>query len=190
MGDVNYFFIFILAFGAISARAANENLLSNTLTIKEDNTRAAVKDDHKSAAANRNEKNKFEELFIWKLSDDLKLTVVEEKKFSEFIRDLNDKKTQINNEIDVTVQDIAKAINSKNQNKNRDIEKLLTQYRKNIKNYNDLSLKELDGVQKIVGQERTAQYLVFKSDLTNKLKQLLSPTEKNSNLPPPKVIQE
>lgn len=145
----------------------------------------------KTDKQSKNEKNKFEELLIWKLSDDLKLTVGEEKKFSQWMRDLNHKKNEINGQIEELVQSLAE-LNSNNKNslKKNENEKLLIEYRRLLKSYNELSIKEVDNLQKIIGVEKTGQYLVFKSDLTNKLKQMLTPNEKSAPLPPPKVIQE
>lgn len=150
-------------------------------------------DTFKNDKSSKNDKNKFEELLIWKLSDDLKLTVSEEKKFSEWMRELNHKKAAINNQIESVVRSLSElSANNKISLKNNDKEydKLLIEYRRLLKSYNELSIKEVDNLQKIIGVNKTGQYLVFKSDLTNKLKQMLTPNEKTSPLPPPKVIQE
>lgn len=141
----------------------------------------------------KNDKNKFEELLIWKLSDDLKLTVSEEKKFSEWMRELNHKKAAINNQIEGVIRSLSEiSTNNKISLKNneKEYDKLLIDYRRLLKSYNELSIKEIDNLQKIIGVSKTGQYLVFKSDLTNKLKQMLTPNEKVAPLPPPKVIQE
>ncbi len=177
------------------AKAVVDRPIKETEDKKKINSESSniTNDSSKNDKQTKNEKNKFEELLIWKLSDDLKLTVGEEKKFSRWMRDLNHKKAEINGQIDEVVRSLAE-LNSNNKislkNNEKENEKLLTEYRRLLKSFNELSIKEIDNLQKIIGVEKTGQYLVFKSNLTNKLKQMLTPSEKAAPLPPPKVIQE
>jgi len=46
-----------------------------------------------------NKKNQIEDIFIWKMSDELKLSAAEEKQFSEIYRKLNQKKSNLQNEL-------------------------------------------------------------------------------------------
>ncbi|PIS10277.1 MAG: hypothetical protein COT73_10400 [Bdellovibrio sp. CG10_big_fil_rev_8_21_14_0_10_47_8] len=133
-------------------------------------------------------KNRVEELFIWKISDELKLSVPEEKSFSQLVRSLGQKRARVNEELKDVVRKLSQSQST------ADREKLLVEQKKLFKKYNDLSLEEADRVQKILGIDRTAQYFVLKSDLTNRLKNIFTSGEKTSSAPttlaPPKVIEQ
>lgn len=135
-------------------------------------------------------KNQLEDIFIWKMSDELKLTAQQEKTFTEISKDLNRKKSGINRQIQETIQ----SLNAKNQ------EPVLQKYRKLMGEYNQLSLKEFDSIKKLLGTQKFAEYLQIKNELTTKMKSILAgekngdrATEKKdaqAKLPPPKVIVE
>lgn len=132
-------------------------------------------------------KSRVEELFIWKISDEMKLSVPEEKNFSDLIRSLNQRRQATNEELQLTIKKMSETKNIKDQ------EKLLATHRKLLKQYNDLTIEETDRIEKMFGTERAARYFVLKNDLTNRLKSVLAAPEKSSSdgkLQPPKIIEE
>lgn len=134
-------------------------------------------------------RSRVEELFIWKISDEMKLSVPEEKSFSDLIRNLNQKKLKTNEELQIVLKSLAKASTRK------DKEKFLAEHRKLLKQYNDYSLEEVDRIQKIFGTDKAAQYFVLKNDLTSRLKSLLAIPEKPAapqpeKLAPPVILQD
>jgi len=122
--------------------------------------------------------NRMEDLFLWKISEELKLTVKEEKELTKLIQELNQKKTKISRNMDLLVA------NSKSTH--------LEKYRNLLTEYNQISVLELDGVKKILGPEKTMKYFFVKNELSQKIKVMLSGgSEKGKkNLPEPKVIEE
>lgn len=130
-------------------------------------------------------KNKFEELFIWKVSDELKLPTSEEKKFSDILRELNKKKSELSKKQDEMINQMA-------GKKIVDPKVSLGKYKKVLDDYNQLQTREFEELKKILGDERMAKYLVIKRDLTNKVKSLLieKGEKKEAELPAPKVIEE
>ena len=52
-------------------------------------------------------KSYLEDIFIWKVSDELKLSVREEKKFQEIQKDLNKKKSNLNKEIQSSLEKLS-----------------------------------------------------------------------------------
>lgn len=132
-------------------------------------------------------KNQLEDIFIWKMSDELKLTVHQEKTFTEVSKDLNRKKSELNRKIHEAIQNL----DAKNP------EAGLQNYRKLMNEYNQLSLKEFDSIKKLLGSKKFAEYLQIKYELTTKVKSILigekAAAEKKEpvvKLPPPKVIVE
>jgi hypothetical protein len=135
-------------------------------------------------------KSYIEDIFIWRMSDELKLSAEEEKKFTAIHKDLNKKKAELNKDI----QELMAAAPKENTESN------LKKLRQAIKSYNQISLDEFDSMKKLLGVKRFASYLQIKSELTSKVKSLLSgekpPEEKEKkeaaspNLPPPQVILE
>ena len=139
-------------------------------------------------------KNRVEELFIWKVSDELKLSVPEEKSFSKVIKTLNERRAQVNDSLQDVLRQLADSKTSKEK------EKLLSEQKRLLRSYGELSLEEAEKIQKLLGIERAAQYFVLKNDLTHRLKTaLMAPSDKASvgptpvghvKLGPPQVIEE
>ncbi len=139
---------------------------------------------------NRAKKNYLEDIFIWKISDELKLTAKEEKSFSEIIKNLNQKKTDLNRKIQTELE----ALNSKAA----DVQ--LKKYRQLLQEYNQLTITEFDSVKKIFEAQKFIQYLKLKNELTNKMKSILagehsdssksSESSSDKKLPLPRVIIE
>ncbi|MGZ3768354.1 MAG: hypothetical protein ACXVCP_03765 [Bdellovibrio sp.] len=135
-------------------------------------------------------KNQLEELLIWKMSDELKLTSVEEKKFTDILKELNKKKTDLNHSMQSSVDKMAKANSAKQK------ESELVSYRKSLQNYSRINEEEFDRLKPVLGADRMIQYLVIKQDLTNRIKTMLINPEANSkdssnkSLPQPKLIEE
>lgn len=123
----------------------------------------------------------MEELFIWKVSDELKLSVPQEKSFSKIIQTLNERRAQVNDNLQDVIRQLAESKTIKEK------EKLLTEQKRLLRSYNELSLEEAEKVQKLFGIDRTAQYFVLKNDLTNRLKTALMTSDKSSSAAPPET---
>ncbi|KYG67319.1 hypothetical protein AZI86_09995 [Bdellovibrio bacteriovorus] len=142
-----------------------------------------------SAASLAAEKrNQLEELLIWKMSDELNLSSIEEKKFAEILKNLNEEKASLNQALQSSVEAMGKASTSKTK------EAELAKYKRLTQNYGKLGEQEIDRLKPLLGVDRLVQYLNIKQDLTNKIKTLLSSENsggKNAKpLPSPKIIEE
>ncbi|KHD89844.1 MAG: hypothetical protein OM95_01940 [Bdellovibrio sp. ArHS] len=132
-------------------------------------------------------RNQLEELLIWKMSDELKLTPVEEKKFTDLVKELNRKKSDLNHEMQLSIEKMQKATTTKVK------EDELSKYRKNLQSYGRIGEEEFDKLKPLLGAERLVQYLVIKLDLTNRIKSMLTNPEAGKGgkpLPSPKLIEE
>lgn len=132
-------------------------------------------------------KNQLEELFIWKTSDELKLSTSEEKKFTDIVKSLNKRKAELNQSLHDSVDRLATLKTTKEK------ETELGKYRKVLGTYNKISEEEYDKLKPILGTERLVQYLKIKQDLTGRIKSMLANPEKEKQkpqLPPPKVTIE
>lgn len=137
-------------------------------------------------------KSQIEELFIWKVSDELKLTATEEKKFSEVFKALNQKKQSLQNQLQELLENskLTSAQESKGQSK-----KIIARYRKITQELNELAIAEIEQIHKILGETKFASYLVLKQEINLKLKNLVLGNEKTNSssskkLPPPKITEE
>jgi hypothetical protein len=139
-----------------------------------------------SFAENEKQIKKFEDLFIWKVSDELKLTHKEETLVSEIIRDINKRKQQSNIEIETLYK------NLKDETSESGRKAVFNKIRAAHKNQLGITLDELDRMNKGIGLKKLGQYLELKRDLTEKIKSIWTNSEKKSDkdLPPPKVIEE
>jgi hypothetical protein len=133
-------------------------------------------------------KNHLEDLFIWKVSEELKLSTPDEKKFSDALRALSVKKQAVSQKLD----EVSKLfLNSK---ADKDRKKYFTAYRKALLDYNNLALEELDQMKDIFGLQKLAHYMEVKIDITNKIKAVISSPDRigkdKKPLPSPKIIEE
>lgn len=130
-------------------------------------------------------KSHLEDIFIWKMSDELKLTASEEKKFTEIHRTLNKRKSELNKKIQESIINL----------KDKDNEQSLKAHKKLLQEYNQLSITEFDLIKSLLGSKKFISYLKIKNELTSKVKSILigeraNESKKEKSLPPPKVIIE
>ena len=132
-------------------------------------------------------KTHLEDIFIWKMSDELKLTAQEERQFTDINKQLNRKKSEINRKIQSSVQSLSEA----------DSDIALKKHKKLIQEYNDLSVSEFESIKKLLGTKKFISYLKLKNELNSKVKSILigeksidRDEHRSKVLPPPKVIVE
>lgn len=134
-------------------------------------------------------KNSVEDIFIWKVSDELKLSATEEKKFADIHRELNKQKMQLSAQLQrLSFQSKENPQLSKNK-----ASVVIKEYRKTLLAYNNLSVQELDKIKALLGDIKFLDYLAIKQDINLKLKSLVLGEEskgKPTKLPPPQIIEE
>ena len=143
-------------------------------------------------------KSYLEDIFIWKMSDELKLSIAEERKFSEIQKDLNKRKMDLNKSIQISIEEMA---DLKNKSES-EINKNLTIHGKLLRKYNQLGVEEFEAMRKLLGPKKLLEYLRIRNDLTNKVKSMLAGDSDKKDvkdikedkaviaLPPPKIIIE
>lgn len=138
------------------------------------------------AEASQKTKLQLEDLLIWKISDELKLTPDQEKKVSEIIKTINKKKTENNSEIESLTKQVIKSEDEKSKNK------AFSDLKKKLQQHGALASEELELIKGAVGIKKLGQYLEVKNDISEKVKSLIMPSDKKGGkkLPPPKVIEE
>ncbi|MCK6600135.1 MAG: hypothetical protein L6Q37_17355, partial [Bdellovibrionaceae bacterium] len=135
---------------------------------------------------NQQKKLKLEDLLIWKMLDELKLTPEQEQKITVVIKNLNKKKSENSEKIEQLTKQFIKEANVSLK------EKILLDLKKAYQQHSVINLEELDTVKKTIGIKKLAEYLDIKKDLSEKMKNLIVPGDKKGEkkLPPPKVIEE
>jgi phage host-nuclease inhibitor protein Gam len=122
------------------------------------------------ARASSDYRQKLQELFIWKVSEELKLAPKEEKQFGDLIRELNQRKVELQKDLDQQIEFFKTA-------KASELKKNLKAYSSSLRRFNEINSDEIEKMKNIIGLEKTAKYLVLKAELSAKLKNMLS--EKN-----------
>ena len=118
------------------------------------------------------EKRRLEELFIWKMSEELKLPVETETSFAEAIRSLNREKAKANLDVAEALIAIDKAQNGDRAKSKVATAKAVSRYEKAWRAYGALPIREVARMRTILGNERLGRYLVAKSQMAEKLKAL------------------
>lgn len=123
--------------------------------------------DSARAEVDRN-RQRLEELFLWRASDTLGLDTKEEMEFSHIIKDMRDEKAAFQKKL----EELLKRLEVSAKDTDRTL--LLDQYKGVLKDYNTIPIREVEKIEKLLGAKRTAQYLVLKEQLFSKLKDMLS----------------
>jgi vacuolar-type H+-ATPase subunit I/STV1 len=164
----------------------------------ETNDRALAERELASEKAPLDKSNRMEEILVWKLSEELKLNGRDEKKVSELIRQLNEEKSQRATEIEaLQIQMSAELSASEAKN-------LLRNYQRALKAYNQISVDEIQRVQKILDPQKSMRYFAVKGGLSQRIRAILGYNsrsdkhpkadienpEKIEKLPDPKIIED
>lgn len=130
--------------------------------------------------------NRLEELILWKVSDELRLSPAEEKSFNQIWHDLNEKKATLSKELEFASQDLGKAADEKSR------AAAFRRLQKTQAALGQLPVQELERLKPVLGLQRLGRYLEVKQDLANKVKTLLSEKseKKAKDLPPPRILEE
>lgn len=119
-------------------------------------------------AADSKERARLEELFIWKTSEELKLTPADEQKFTSAIHDLNKRRRDANAKLDAALATLAAAKTK------AEAEKALVAHRAALRETQAVQTAELDRLRPLLGSEKLAKYIVAKSSILEKLKTMLA----------------
>lgn len=119
-------------------------------------------------------KRKVEELLIWKVAEELKLPIEIESEFTDTLRQLNSEKRRLKSDVERLLKATSMV---KNQNLRK---KSLKQYKKKLLALNQMELREINNVEKIIGTDKTIEYLALKQKFVEKLKSLV---RKKTNSP-------
>lgn len=114
------------------------------------------------------ERQRIEELFIWKASEELKLGAAEEAKFTTVIRSYNTRRRAANLKMDEALSALA------NAKTKPEAEKALVAHRAALRGIQMLQTGEVDQLKPLLGAQKLAQYLTVKNTILEKLKTLLS----------------
>lgn len=148
------------------------------------------------AAAEKN-RARIEQLFKWKVSDELSLTPAEEEKFASITKASSEKRRQSSERMEQIVVILR-------QPKPTDkVDSLISEYQKLSRSAADFQAQELEDLKKLFGTDRLAKYLVLRADLNTKLKEFLSSSKsaepaasqpaggsKTKGLPAPRIIED
>lgn len=124
-----------------------------------------------AAASDRveRERKRLEELFIWKMSEELKLSVDTEVAFAEALRSLNREKSVALNELNAALLALGDATQVAKGASSPRIVKAMDRYEKAVRRYGEFPFREVARLKPILGAEVTARYLFAKSQVTEKL---------------------
>jgi len=112
------------------------------------------------------ERKRLEEVFIWKMSEELRLSVEIETTFAEAIRALNREKHSANSEVSMALVALEKSKSPKER------DQALKRYERAWRSYGELPIREVSRMKPILGVEKLGQYLVAKSQMAERLKAL------------------
>lgn len=142
----------------------------------------------RSTSSSPTDRNRFEEMFIWKMSEELDLEVKEEKKFSDIIKLNNRLRVQIT----VDTEEALKKLSSAQDKKTK--ENLLADYKKLLTKNSQVMVDELDQLTKELGTDKAARYLILKNEMVQKLRNLVMSSDRNKKSGEPetkvKITQE
>lgn len=130
---------------------------------------AATPDRTDRADRVERERKRLEELFIWKMSEELKLSVDTEVAFAEALRSLNREKSVALNELNEALLALGEVGQRQRTIPSSHLTEAMARYEKAVRRYGDVPVREVARLKPILGTEVTARYLFAKSQVTEKL---------------------
>tara|TARA_B100001248_G_scaffold262728_1_gene261734 strand:- start:8495 stop:8938 length:444 start_codon:yes stop_codon:yes gene_type:complete len=107
--------------------------------------------------------DRFQELFIWKMSEALELDAKKEAEFGKIIRDLNQNKTKSLRGLQSLTQEMAK---TDDKDKAKD---LVQKYEKQLSLYQSVNQEEIRLLREIFNPVELSKYLSYKGVILEKL---------------------
>jgi hypothetical protein len=114
-------------------------------------------------------RSRLEQLFIWRVSDRLRLKPQEETKFTTEYKKLCDERLKLSSEVDQQLGSIEKSRGDRVA-----LSKGLADYQALVKKQSLLQIKEIETMGKIFDPVKMAEYLLLKRDLTEKFKDVVA----------------
>lgn len=130
---------------------------------------AATPDRTDRADRVERERKRLEELFIWKMSEELKLSVDTEVAFAEALRSLNREKSVALNELNEALVALGEATRREKAAGEASLSLAMNRYEKAVRRYGEVPVREVARLKPILGAEVLARYLFAKSQVTEKL---------------------
>ncbi|HRK07953.1 MAG TPA: hypothetical protein PLZ57_09320 [Pseudobdellovibrionaceae bacterium] len=115
------------------------------------------------------ERKRLEELFIWKMSEELKLSVDTEVTFAEALRGLNREKSVALTELNEALMALGEATRREKTAGVASLSQAMSRYEKAVRRYGEVPVREVARLKPILGAEVLARYLFAKSQVTEKL---------------------
>lgn len=152
-------------------------LLVGLVTIHGEPVRADASraDGTRAESETDKHRSRLEELFRWKVSDTLQLDMKQEEKLTEVLKAVSEKRKTYNERMDAIVKKIKESKNSKDTNK------LIKEYKANLKKIGETQSYELEQLEKALGSEKLGQYIVLKNELSSHLKSVIAGRASGSN---------
>lgn len=125
-------------------------------------------------AAQAQTTDRFQELFLWKMSEALKLNAEKEEAFNTAIRALNEKKSKALQNVDTSLEQM-KLVKTESSAKVQ-VEK----YRSALEAYGRVNQEELEEMSRIFNYSQLAQYLTIKMEIMKRLQEKMLDPEKES----------
>lgn len=132
-------------------------------------------------AGDDKDRRRMEDLFIWKISEELDLSVNDEKWLTATLKSLGQEKTDLQRQLDGLAQSLKKQPEK------------FSEYKSIQKKLQTLQVNELNQIEKKLGPKKAALYIYYRSELYKRVMQIIETPEATKSakpLPPPKVIEE
>jgi hypothetical protein len=139
-------------------------------------------------ASQEKNRQRLDELFLWKLSESLNLKPQEEASLRKVMKDIKDERAKRTADVDETLKlmQVEKTPAKRAE--------LLTQYRSRLMRLNESQVEELDQLEKILGAERMPEYILAKEKLVDRIKDALADSSRDKKLKSkvqnPKIIEQ
>lgn len=141
-----------------------------------------------AAASPEKNRQRLDELFLWKLSESLSLKPEEEAQLKKVMKDIKEERARRAAE----VEDAVKGMQGETDAPKR--AELLSQYRAKLSRLNEMQLDELDQLEKILGPARMPDYILAKEKMVDRIKDVLADSTRDkklkSKVQKPKIIEQ
>ena len=124
--------------------------------------------EQKANPPKKSYKERLEQIFVWKMSDELGLNAAEDQKFREFLLESNKNRTRYATEANDTLERLQETASDAQR------KALLDRYIGLLKIDGASAATEIHEIRKIIGDTRAVKYLRVKEKLRKRLRKLIN----------------
>lgn len=126
------------------------------------------------------ERSRIDDILVWRIAEDLRLAADQEDRFIRELRSLHAQRREVQGQMSVGLEAIRQLLAPGSSATEAQFEARLRAHREQLRRQQALQVEEIEIVRRIAGVRGLSRYLVVRSDLVDRMTQILAQPSSNS----------